>query len=163
MPHPLTDMTGRHVGLLTVLERAPVHGKNAHWRCVCACGRETVVSGTRLRRGLTRSCGCLRRDNGLKHGHRRPGATHPLYRVWTTMWQRCSNPRATSYENYGGRGITVCNRWRDFAAFLADMGDRPEWADGGIDRVDNDRGYEPGNCRWATAKEQRANRRRKGS
>jgi hypothetical protein len=92
-----------------------------------------------------------------KHGHALPGQHTKTYKRWTSMKHRCFNPNDANYKHYGGRGITVCERWLDFRNFLADMGEAPEgmW----IDRIDNDKGYEPGNCKWVTPKEQLRNRR----
>ena len=134
----------------------------ARWYCRCGCGVRSLVSSTNLVSTKTQSCGCLHREvtaaQSTKHGYAARGRHHPLYEVWWTMIERCQNPHVRSYPNYGGRAITVCARWRrDFAAFLADMGERP--AGTSIDRINNDGDYEPGNCRWATPKEQAANKR----
>lgn len=165
---PVRDIAGQRFGRLLVIERA---GKTtfgeATWRCVCDCGQERVVPGGDLRRGKRQSCGCQRIERGvaanLKHGHaaraargRRPT---PEYQAWQSMRSRCHNPKDPGYPRYGGRGIAVCDLWRDsFEAFLADMGLRPS-PDHSIDRIDNDRGYEPTNCRWTTADVQAKNRR----
>lgn len=150
------DLTGRSFGLLTVLSLAPTGDRKRHWICLCGCSRETVVSGANLRSGNTRSCGCVRSQ---KSGERRRshGRTRtPEYRAWSQLIQRCTNPKNPRYSTYGARGISVCKRWLQFAHFLEDMGARPA-ADLSIDRVDNDRGYEPGNCRWATRSQQAQN------
>jgi hypothetical protein len=165
MPKPGTviNLRGRRFGRLKVIERAPnTSDWKARWCCRCDCGAELIVLSSNLRRGNTRSCGCLRRDRCADVGsvgyivHGRTGTSE--HRAWVNMLQRCENPNHKSYKNYGGRGIAVCERWHDFQAFVADVGPRPS-PSLSLDRIDNDGGYEPGNVRWATRSEQNSNRR----
>jgi hypothetical protein len=152
---------GQRFGKLSVVGLHPerdARNRNRLWICRCECGGETLAAGSDLVRGHSTSCGCER--NRGRHGMAKHGKVHPLYRAWSDLNSRCSNPNHQSWEYYGGRGITVCQRWRDsFEAFASDMGARPTPRHS-IDRIDNDRGYEPGNCRWATASEQMRNRRK---
>ena len=127
--------------------------------CRCICGALIDVAAHRLTAGITRSCGCLHRERLVSRNRRHDGWGTPEYRIWQAMKQRCSEPQQDNWKYYGGRGIAVCDRWLDsFTAFLADMGRRPS-SKHSIDRINNDGHYTPQNCRWATAIEQRANRR----
>ncbi len=146
---------GARFGRLTVVKESRQQAKHRRFQCSCDCGETTIVHLSALRSGVTRSCGCLRADTSKRHGCRQT----PEYATWTHVIARCSNRNGTSWKNYGGRGITVCQRWRtSFEAFLADMGPKPS-SRHSIERRDNDGNYEPSNCKWATMKEQRRNTR----
>ena len=152
------DLTGEQFERLTVISRADSRSYRSYWNVRCSCGVEKEVSQSVLVGRKARSCGCLQQEVRIsantKHGYNRT----PTYVSWCAMVARCANPKLKSYKNYGGRGIAVCDRWLEFSNFLADMGERPPGKS--IDRFpDNDGHYEPGNCRWATASEQRINQR----
>lgn len=148
------DLAGMRFGHLTVVKLAHCHGGQAHWLCSCDCGKDTVVRSSRLRNGQTSSCGC-------KKGH----ITHHesktrLYHIWRNMLDRCLNPKNPQYESYGARGIVVCDEWFEYVPFR-------NWAlangyskELSIDRINNDGGYCPENCRWTTALQQANNTRK---
>ena len=154
----IKDLTHKRFGNL--IAEWPVGYKDFSvvWLCLCKCGNLKCVPSPRFSYGITRSCGCLARQNHFKHGHARKNKYSPAYQSWTCMKARCNIKSHPGYKNYGGRGIKICKRWRKFENFLADMGNRKPGRS--LDRYpDPDGNYRPGNCRWATRKQQRNNMR----
>lgn len=144
----IRNLSGQKFGLLTVTRLADPIGGHTTWECVCDCGAKTTTRSSSLTRGSTRSCGCLQKKVASNTFKKHGGASSATYKSWACMIQRCENPKATGYRLYGGRGISVCDRWRNsFENFLSDMGERPYGTS--IDRINSYGNYEPSNCRWA--------------
>ncbi len=134
-----------------------INNKVAMWLCKCNCGQTTIVRGNSLGNGNTKSCGCLSREKTRKRLEKHGCSKTKIYDIWKAMIQRCVNPKAQAYKNYGGRGISVCKRWRKFENFLEDMGKQLPGQQ--IDRIDNNKSYCKSNCRWSTRKQQQRNKR----
>jgi hypothetical protein len=167
------DLAGKRFGRLLVLKRkgtashrGPVpRGSQVTWKCLCDCGETIVTRGTSLRSGHVRSCGCLQIETATKHGHAPSADGRTVvsreYSSYRAMLTRCTNPNHVHFKHYGGRGITVCRRWRGmhgFENFIADMRLRPLGTT--LDRIKNALGYSKRNCRWASSQQQRLNQRR---
>ena len=161
MGKPVRVLTGQRFGKIVVLEREGSQNGRATWRCQCDCGNTSVHVGGYIVAGQVNSCGC--EQNQGRHqkysGGRVKDENAAMYNRWSNMRRRCNDPKQRQYHDYGGRGIKVCPEWdASFQAFLDHMGEPPT-PDHTMDRIDNDKGYEPGNVRWATYVEQAANKR----
>ena len=160
---PKIDMVGKVFSRLTVIRQdGYIRPKKPAYLCSCSCGNTTRVSGEFLRSGKTRSCGCLRQEVAA-NAVRTMNTTHGkfgtrIYRIWTGIVQRTTNPNSKQYQDYGGRGILLHEAWKTFENFYADVGDPPSDLHT-LDRRNTNQGYAPGNCRWATSAEQANNRR----
>lgn len=151
--------TGRVFGRLTVMSHSHAQGGRSYWVCRCSCGNEKTVQRAHLVSGDTLSCGCLRKERmregavqKLSKRNTRHGMAHSReYKTWEQMRERCRNPKHKAWKYYGGKGITVCERWQTFENFFADMGARPTGCE--IDRINPEQGYNPGNCRWLPRRE----------
>lgn len=165
----MENLAGQKFGRLVVTGFSHREGSSYLWNCKCDCGNESKVRAYGLKSGKTQSCGCLRTERRIekitKHGNsiKSKGKT-PEYVAWQEIKRRCYNPKFRQFSDYGGRGITVCDRWKDsFENFLIDMGEKPA-PNHSLDRIDVNGNYEPSNCRWADRILQQRNQRvRKGS
>ena len=151
------DLTGMRFERLSVIGKTRKNGRVA-WLCKCDCGNETKPYTTELMRGRAKSCGCLQKEIASKTFHKHGQCKSRLYRIWSNMIQRCSNPKNDNYHLYGAKGVAVCEEWKDFSVFSKWAMESGYSDNLSIDRIETNKGYSPKNCRWATPQEQTDNR-----
>lgn len=160
MPAKLKVPVGKRFGRLTVVGDAPTRGKRTHWRVICDCGTELEVACGNVSYGVATSCRCKRAEHLRRLNKTHGMSTTAEYKIWQGIKNRCTNKNYSLYKDYGGRGIQISEQWAaSFTAFIDHVGPRPSKAHS-IDRVDNSKGYEPGNVKWSTKVEQNNNTRR---
>jgi len=157
------ELSGQRFGRLTVINQADNKSGRVCWNCKCECGNTKIISAKTLLNGGTQSCGCLRQQmiaqKNTKHGKSIRGQVTPEYLTWCEIIKRTENPSCLGFKNYGGRGISMCQEWREsFETFLNDMGKKPTPLHS-IERINNESNYSPLNCKWASRKEQNRNKR----
>lgn len=153
----VVDLNNQIFGRLTVIEYSPEKSK---WLCLCKCGKYKWILPATLKKGNAQSCGCLQKERAAQAQFKHGMHDSKIYNTWTHVKDRCLNPNNKYYSYYGGRGITICERWLDFDNFHADLGDPTEDKERiSLDRIDNNGNYEPGNCRWVNQKVQNNNKR----
>ena len=150
------DLSGKKFGRWTVIRFSKRVGKYYLWVCQCKCGKTGYVNRDNLKYGTSKSCGCLKKEETIKRNTTHGKTNTKTFKSWCAIKQRTLNKNNNMYYAYGGRGIKLCKRWRSFENFLADMGERPKGTS--IDRINNNGGYNPSNCRWTTNKQQAKNK-----
>lgn len=154
------NLKGQKFGRWTVVEEVPDMRKGTYWKCLCECGNESVVSGSMLRYGKSQSCGCLTIENKIKAKTTHGQTKTRLYRIWRGMRGRCQYEKKDNYQNYGGRGIKVCDEWDNSFESFRDWALNNGYTDElTLDRIESDGDYKPSNCRWISLKEQQNNKR----